>query len=333
MGAAFLDRRAWLGGLLLGLLLSGCGSVRTYQAPVEDRLGGVAKATAVGSDPAAMAPKPAPGAENAGKSGYYTVKPGDTLIRIGLDSGQSFRDIARWNNIENPNRLEVGQVVRVVPPPAAGLAAKPLAPPVSSSPSPSAPAAPAAPIAAAASDKPAAPLAPPGAQQPVGQPAAALPASTIASGSASGPASGPASSPASSPGTAKAPQATPGDDEINWLWPANGPLVGGFDEIKNKGVDIGGSAGDPVLAAADGRVVYVGAGLRGYGNLIILKHNNTYLTAYAHNQALLIKEDQSVRRGQKIAEMGNSDADRVKLHFEVRRQGKPVDPIKFLPPR
>ena len=327
MGAAFLDRRTWLGGLLLGLLLSGCGSVRTYQAPVEDRLGGVAKAAAVVSDTAAMAAKPAPGAENAGKSGYYTVKPGDTLIRIGLDSGQSFRDIARWNNIENPNRLEVGQVVRVVPPPAAGLAAKPLVPPVSSSPSPSAPAAPIAPIAptaptaAAASDRPAAPLAPPGAQQPAGQPAVALPASTVSSG------------PASSPGAAKVPQATPGDDEINWLWPANGPLVGGFDEIKNKGVDIGGSAGDPVLAAADGRVVYVGAGLRGYGNLIILKHNNTYLTAYAHNQALLIKEDQSVRRGQKIAEMGNSDADRVKLHFEVRRQGKPVDPIKFLPPR
>lgn len=328
MGAAFLDRRAWLGVLLLGLLLSGCGSVQTYQAPVEDRLGGVAKPAAVGSDPAAMAAKPAPGAENAGKSGYYTVKPGDTLIRIGLDSGQSFRDIARWNNMENPNRLEVGQVVRVVPPPAAALAAKPLAPASPSpspSPSPSAPAAPAAPTAAAAPDKPAPPLALPVAQQPVVQPAVALPASTVASG--------PASGPASSPGAAKAPQATPGDDEINWLWPANGPLVGGFDEIKNKGVDIGGSAGDPVLAAADGRVVYVGAGLRGYGNLIILKHNNTYLTAYAHNQALLIKEDQSVRRGQKIAEMGNSDADRVKLHFEVRRQGKPVDPIKFLPPR
>ncbi len=322
MSAAFLDRRAWLGVLLLGLLLSGCGSVQTYQAPVEDRIGGVAKAAAVGGDPAATAAKPAPGTENAGKSGYYTVKPGDTLIRIGLDSGQSFRDIARWNNMENPNRLEVGQVVRVVPPPAAALAAKPLPP---ASPSPSAPAAPAAPTAAAAPDKPAAPLAPPVAQQPGGQPSVALPASTVASG--------PASGPASSPGATKAPQATPGDDEINWLWPANGPLVGGFDEIKNKGVDIGGSAGDPVLAAADGRVVYVGAGLRGYGNLIILKHNNTYLTAYAHNQALLIKEDQSVRRGQKIAEMGNSDADRVKLHFEVRRQGKPVDPIKFLPPR
>ena len=88
-----------------------------------------------------------------------------------------------------------------------------------------------------------------------------------------------------------------------------------------------------LVAAADGRVVYVGAGLRGYGNLIILKHNNTYLTAYAHNKTLLIKEDQSVRKGQKIAEMGSSDADRVKLHFEVRRQGKPVDPAKYLPAR
>ena len=98
-------------------------------------------------------------------------------------------------------------------------------------------------------------------------------------------------------------------------------------------VSLGGKAGDPVVAAADGRVVYAGAGLRGYGNLVILKHNNTYLTAYAHNQTLLVKEDQTVRKGQKIAEMGNSDADRVKLHFEIRRQGKPVDPAKYLPPR
>jgi lipoprotein NlpD len=106
-----------------------------------------------------------------------------------------------------------------------------------------------------------------------------------------------------------------------------------FDEVKNKGVDIAARAGDPVLAAADGRVVYAGAGLRGYGNLIIVKHNNTYLTAYAHNQTLLVKEDQMVRQGQKIAEMGSSDADRVKLHFEIRRQGKPVDPLRYLPPR
>ncbi|OYY48263.1 MAG: peptidase, partial [Polaromonas sp. 39-63-203] len=105
----------------------------------------------------------------------------------------------------------------------------------------------------------------------------------------------------------------------------------GFDDAKNKGLDIAGKPGDAVVASADGRVVYAGAGLRGYGNLIILKHNNTFLTAYAHNQKLLVKEDQTVKKGQKIAEMGNSDADRVKLHFEIRRQGKPVDPAKYLP--
>jgi lipoprotein NlpD len=110
-------------------------------------------------------------------------------------------------------------------------------------------------------------------------------------------------------------------------------LLAGFDEQKNKGIDLGGRPGDPVLASADGRVVYAGAGLRGYGNLIILKHNNTYLSAYAHNQTLLVKEDQAVRKGQKIAEMGSSDTDRVKLHFEIRRQGKPVDPSRYLPPR
>jgi lipoprotein NlpD len=127
----------------------------------------------------------------------------------------------------------------------------------------------------------------------------------------------------------------PGEDELAWGWPiaGGGMVLAGFDEQRNKGLDIGGKAGDPVLAAADGRVVYAGAGLRGYGNLIILKHNNTYLSAYAHNQVLLVKEDQTVRKGQKIAEMGSSDADRVKLHFEIRRQGKPVDPARYLPMR
>jgi lipoprotein NlpD len=106
-----------------------------------------------------------------------------------------------------------------------------------------------------------------------------------------------------------------------------------FDDVRSKGLSIAGKAGDPVLAAADGRVVYAGSGLRGYGNLVIVKHNATYLTAYAHNQTLLVKEDQVVRRGQKIAEMGSSDTDRVQLHFEVRRLGKPVDPARVLPTR
>jgi len=137
---------------------------------------------------------------------------------------------------------------------------------------------------------------------------------------------------ASVPGASAAPGATV-EDDIAWGWPTAGAgtLLASFDDQKNKGVDIGGKPGDAVLAAADGRVVYAGAGLRGYGNLIILKHNNTYLSAYAHNQSLLVKEDQAVRKGQKIAEMGSSDSDRVKLHFEIRRQGRPVDPSRYLP--
>jgi lipoprotein NlpD len=131
------------------------------------------------------------------------------------------------------------------------------------------------------------------------------------------------------------PPVSAGLDDVPWAWPTSGAaiVVAGFDEQRNKGLDLAGKLGDPVLASADGRVVYAGAGLRGYGNLIILKHNNTFLSAYAHNQALMVKEDQTVRKGQKIAEMGSSDADRVKLHFEIRRQGKPVDPAKYLPPR
>ena len=130
-----------------------------------------------------------------------------------------------------------------------------------------------------------------------------------------------------------APVVREADDEINWLWPAASAVAAPFEEGKTKGLVFAGKAGDPVLAAAEGKVVYAGSGLRGYGNLVILKHNNTYLTAYAHNQALLVKEDQSVRRGQKIAEMGSTDANRVQLHFEIRRQGKPIDPAKLLPPR
>lgn len=239
---------------------------QTSSAPVTTASGEVAKSL--------------PGSENAGKPGYYTVQRGDTLTRIGLDNGQGWRDLARWNNLTNPDLIEVGQVLRVAPPGAAvensGVLVRPIAPSGSTS-------------ATATPPKP-------------------EPAPAAQNGSLS-------------------------DEGLGFIWPANGVLIAGFDEAKNKGLDIGGKAGDPVMAAADGQVVYAGSGLRGYGNLIILKHNNTFLTAYAHNQALLVKEDQKVRKGQKIAEMGKSDADRVKLHFEVRRQGKPVDPAKLLPAR
>ena len=291
-------RQGWIFAVVLaiGMSLVGCASKSPNWAPVSDRSAGTAGASATDANGTV---KPLPGSENAGKAGYYTVRPGDTIMRIGLDTGQAWRDLARWNNLENPNVIEVGQVLRVVPPVGESVAvAKPVP---SSSVTPVTAASPAAAASAAKS-----------------------PAPVVAS-----------IAPAPVPLAAPTPAPAPGsDDDIAWIWPTHGgPLLAGFDENKNKGVDIGGKAGDPVLAAADGRVVYAGAGLRGYGNLVILKHNNTYLTAYAHNQTLLVKEDQTVRKGQKIAEMGSSDADRVKLHFEIRRQGKPVDPTKYLPPR
>ncbi len=275
--------------MLAGVILAGCAA-QANRAPVEDRGQSASSSSAVDV-------KSLPGAENAGKPGYYTIKPGDTLIKIGLEHGQSWKDIARWSNLDNPNVIEVGQVVRVVPPgrdvPAASSGSGRGVAPV---------------VVGGGSNSSAATTA------PVTPPAAT------------------ATPVPSTPATSPAPVAK-GADDVNFIWPASGSLIAGFDEQRNKGYDISGKAGDPVLAAADGRVVYAGAGLRGYGNLIILKHNNTYLTAYAHNQSLLVKEDQAVKKGQKIAEMGSTDADRVKLHFEVRRQGKPVDPSRYLPSR
>ena len=260
------SRKTWIatGCVAAAAVLSACSTTAPAPAPVEDRNVGTAVRPTI--DPATL-----PGAENAGKPGYYTVKSGENLMQIAREHNQNWRDVVRWNNLDNPNRIEVGQVLRVVPP-AAAVAAAP---------------------------RPA----------PGATPAA----------------------PAPSPAPSSPPSA--GGDDVDFIWPASGPVVAGFDEAKNKGLGIAGKAGDPVQAAADGRVVYAGSGLRGYGNLIILKHNNTFLTAYAHNQTLLVKEDQNVKKGQKIAEMGSTDADRVKLHFEIRRSGKPVDPARYLPAR
>ncbi len=320
-GPATPPRWARLLAPLCLALLAACSTVKN-RAPVEDRSAPVRPAAGSASAPAAAASAAAgtagaavvaeppakvlPGAENAGKPGYYTVRPGDTLIRIGLENGQNWRDIARWNSLDNPNVIEVGQVVRVVPPgaDANGVVTRPVA-------------------AAGRVDV-----------RPLGA------ASGAAGGSAAGAAGAASAASAASPSASVAaptpappPAAREADEEMNWAWPAAGPVASAFDEAKYKGLAITGKAGDPVLAAADGRVVYAGSGLRGYGNLIIVKHNATYLSAYAHNQALLVKEDQVVRRGQKIAEMGSSDADRVQLHFEIRRQGKPIDPAKLLPQR
>jgi lipoprotein NlpD len=280
------------------LLLSACGT-SLHHAPVEDRNPQPAKPAASTPAPAASEPTPEaklpPGAENAGKPGYYTVKPGDALIRIALDYGQSWRDLARWNSLDNPNRIEVGQVLRVVPPSAdAGVTAKP--------------------ITSAGKVEPRPLDSKPDSKPPVA--AASAPAAAASTAVAAAPAA-----------------VTADEDTLSWGWPVAQSVSAGFDEQRNKGLDFAGKPGDPVLAVADGRVVYAGSGLRGYGNLVIIKHNNTYLTAYAHNRAMLVEQDQVVRKGQRIAEMGSTESDTVKLHFEVRKLGKPVDPAKLLPAR
>ena len=317
--------------VVMAVVLSGCAS-SSNRAPVEDRRA----APAVVSTPSAVAVSESadkavgspPAADNSGKPGYYTVKPSDTLVRIALENGQNWKDLVRWNGLENPNLIEVGQVLRVVPPGtdptvpgvkpvvAAKVETRPL--------DARSPATSAAPTAASGSSATVAP--------PTAQTTAAVSAAAVASGAPPAAASAPGAVAAQAPAPA-APVVATGDDAMTWIWPASGTVTTAFDENKSKGLAIAGKAGDPVLAAADGRVVYAGSGLRGYGNLVIVKHNSTYLTAYAHNQTLLVKEDQAVRRGQKIAEMGSTDAERVQLHFEIRKQGKPIDPARLLPVR
>ena len=271
------------------LVLAACSSPNR-KAPVEER-GTMPRPAVVAVAPgaAASAPEaprpPPPGIENAGKPGYYTVKQGDTLIRIGLDSGQNWRDIARWNGMDNPNMIEVGQVLRVIAP---GV-------------------------------------------DPNAQATRGIVAGKVESRALDAKPGTPAASGAASAAPVVA--AREGDDNLAWNWPAAAPIAVPFDGSRNKGVQFRGKAGDPVFAAADGKVIYAGSGLRGYGNFVIVQHNSNYLSVYAHNQTLLVKEDQPVRRGQKIAEMGATEADHVQLHFEIRRQGKAVDPASMLPPR
>jgi lipoprotein NlpD len=149
------------------------------------------------------------------------------------------------------------------------------------------------------------------------------------------PAPGPAAAAPAVPGAAapRPAEAPKAESSVQWQWPAPGKVIETFDETRNKGIDLAGNEGDPVNAAADGEVVYVGNALRGYGNLVIVKHNDEFISAYAHNRQVLVKQGQQVKRGQRIAEFGRSDATRVKLHFEIRRQGKPVDPLRYLPAR
>jgi lipoprotein NlpD len=242
-----------------------------------------------------VAPSAAPGARTA-KDGVYTVQRGDTLYSIAMAFGVDMRELARWNSLGDGAAVVVGQQLRTTPPTSSAATVTPVAP------------------SGVAEVRP---LPLPGAEAG-GTPAAPPPTGSV---------------PALPADKVEPAKPAPAESTIPWQWPAPGKVIENFDETRNKGIDIAGNDGDPVTAAADGEVVYVGSALRGYGNLVIVKHTEEFISAYAHNRQVLVKQGQAVKRGQRIAEFGRSDADRVKLHFEIRRQGKPVDPLRHLPAR
>jgi lipoprotein NlpD len=315
-------------GLAFGLVtaLSGCAT-SFNQAPVSDKnipRGGATTTTAPATQPTTASPGTMPGAsvgatttapgagagqfaDKAGQPGFYVVKPGDTVMHVALQTGQYWRDIARWNGMDNPNVLQVGQVLRVAP-----LLDEPQTKPI------------------------AAPTRVEG--RPLTAASAPVTGASVPAGVVTTPASTPIATAPNVPSAPSAPSAPAApssngegnDEDVAWAWPASGAVTAGFDSVRNKGIDINGKQGDPVFAAADGRVVLASV-LRGYGNLVVVRHNNAYISAYAHNSKILVKEGDAVKRNQRIAEMGNSDSDKVKLHFEIRRQGLPIDPMKWLP--
>ena len=305
---------------MVSMLIAGC-STPQRTAPIVDR----------STDRKKAEPPKATTAKPVESHGFYTVKKGDTLFHIALDFGQNYRDLVAWNNLANPNDIKVDQVLRVLPPAAetggaqtasvattSGIEVRPLSAPQ--------------PVQASMAPNKIGPL------------ANKLPYSETVLAELQKPDSGNytiTASPTPEVTVGEKPldkpvdannSANSDDKMIAWIWPADGKLVATFDDGK-KGIDIAGKLGQPVMAAGAGKVMYAGSGIRGYGNLVIVKHTNNLLSAYAYNRAILVKEGQTVNKGDKIAEMGNSDTDAVKLHFEIRQQGKPVDPAKFLPNR
>jgi lipoprotein NlpD len=246
---------------------------------------------------------------------FYTVKKGDTLYSIALDHGLDYRELAQLNGITDPGVIGAGHQLRLKPPQAT----------VTTAPLVTTPGVEVQPLTGAS-------LPPSTADSVKSQPQALrLPYSDQAYAQVAGISPAPAQ-------TAKVDPRVPpareeGGDNLDWGWPASGKVIGAFDDgSKLKGISIAGRVGQPVLASAAGRVIFSGTGIRGFGKLIVIKHNNTFLSVYGHNSELLVKEGQNVAKGQRIAEMGSTDADQVKLHFEIRRFGRPVDPIKLLPP-
>ncbi len=308
MNGAAGRRAVWLGMLLLGL--AGCTS--TGMAPVDERSPTHRTAKPESARPATSQIAPS-------TNGLHTVQRGDTLYAIAFANGLDYREIAIWNQLESADRILVGQVLRLTPP-AGAVEIKPL------------------------DDEPA-PNARPLTDPPVlREPQAQLltySAANWAQVSGARPATPPAPTAASPTPVAPVPAAAPSPAPATsaatsldtWLWPVDGTLIGRFGAAGGKGIDIAGARNTPVRAVAGGKVVYSGSGLRGYGRLLIVKHAGEFLSAYAHNETILVKEGDMVTAGQKIALMGDSDADRVKLHFEIRRDGKPLDPLTYLPER
>jgi|KBSMisStandDraft_5_1062788.scaffolds.fasta_scaffold21409_3 lipoprotein NlpD len=281
--------------VVLALAL-GAASCSTYRgpAPVEDRArAGKAGAPKPAAQAAAQAAKPAAAAGD----GFYTVKQGDTLYSIALDHAADYRDVAQWNALDDPTKLRVGQVLRVKPPegkPGVVVSAARGAGRVESRP---VDAAPALPADAGTKTEPKA------VRLPYSKENAAI----------------------------AAPEAAAAAEGVDFIWPIKGKVLAGFAEPRSKGIDIDGKIGDPVLAAAAGRVTYIGTGIPGLGKLVVIKHDNGFITVYAHNKEILVKEQQIVTRGQKIAELGNTDSDRPKLHFQIRKGSAAVDPMRYLP--
>ncbi|HSN20331.1 MAG TPA: peptidoglycan DD-metalloendopeptidase family protein [Usitatibacter sp.] len=324
-----------LAALALVAVLAGCAAPRP--APVLDR--GPAPA------PAAAAPAPRGPAEKPLPT--HTVQRGDTLVSIALQYGLDYRELAAWNGITNPAQIRVGQVLVLAPPSgmagtatAAAPPPAPGAPPAPPSPEPGKPVA--TPLVSAGppiearplSNTPALKVEPRGMKVPYSDKAMAefsVPEAPAVPGTGTEAPQPPASGETAPAAPAEAPKSGTQKEDVDWMWPVKGKIIGPFSE-QTKGIEIAGKRGAPVVAAASGRVIYADSGLRGLGKLVIIRHNDTWLSAYAHNDKILVKEQQEVRKGEKIAEMGSTDADRVELHFEIRRKGKPVDPARYLPP-
>jgi len=331
----FFHRR-WLGAktpiavFLAASLLAGCSTTR--QAPVEERQPKIDDRVTITSSRSPTAPNAgAPSQTITGKT--YTVRQGETLFSIAQQNNIDYRELAAWNNITEPSKLSVGQVLRLTPPEGSAAAASSVTtaplqtvPPVTSAGSGTKT------VSTAATDRGNVKTGPKAEKQPYSEQALMAMSKTEVTPPTTTTSTTPPSPPAlpSSP-----PQtATASTDSVDWSWPTQGKVISTYSEKSSlKGIDIVGNAGQPVVAGAAGKVVYVGSGLRGYGKLVIVKHNDTFLSVYAHNRELLVEQGQQVTRGQKIAEMGNTDTDQVKLHFEIRRDGKPVDPLQYLPAR